>query len=269
MCGPWVAELVGSVWDAQTERIGELEPQVGCDSPPEAVHQMRVALRRQRSLLGLFAKLLTPETVELRLELGWLAAALGKVRDVDVLADRAESFYPGCAEIEVPLAMQRRAEVRELRVALSSSRRKALRALAPQAARDFPVALMASDRLRGLHRKLDQAVKRAPETGEWHQARIEGKRFRYGVEVMGCLFPEEARALAPALGRLQDLLGEHHDLAVFRAWLKGRGVDLEPVWDRAHAIESLLPAAYAEVRKPWRNLRGSADRLARKAWRQM
>src|SRR4029077_868377 len=56
---------------------------------PEAVHQARVATRKLRSHLRTFGPLLEPEWTEpLRSELGWLAMALGAVRDREVLLER-------------------------------------------------------------------------------------------------------------------------------------------------------------------------------------
>src|SRR3981189_1580876 len=65
------------------------DPLVRTSKDPEAVHQARVATRKLRSHLRTFGPLLEPEWTEpLRTELGWLAMALGAVRDREVLLDR-------------------------------------------------------------------------------------------------------------------------------------------------------------------------------------
>jgi CHAD domain-containing protein len=51
----------------------------------ESVHQMRIALRRLRTLLALFNNVL-PVPEKLRQELTWLSAQLGAARDWEVLA---------------------------------------------------------------------------------------------------------------------------------------------------------------------------------------
>jgi len=57
----------------------------------EAVHQARVALRRLRSGLLLFRKLLPqPETRQFQVRLRDLAAIFGEVRDLDVLRARPD-----------------------------------------------------------------------------------------------------------------------------------------------------------------------------------
>lgn len=51
----------------------------------ESLHQMRVGMRRLRSALGMFKKLITLDA-ELQTELDWLAGELGEARDWDVLS---------------------------------------------------------------------------------------------------------------------------------------------------------------------------------------
>jgi CHAD domain-containing protein len=62
---------------------------VRLDEDPEDVHQARVATRRLRSDLRTFRAYLPEDwSTEVRAELGWLAEALGRARDADVLFER-------------------------------------------------------------------------------------------------------------------------------------------------------------------------------------
>jgi CHAD domain-containing protein len=62
---------------------------VRLDEDPEDVHQARVATRRLRSDLRTFRVYLPEDwSTEVRAELGWLAEALGRARDADVLFER-------------------------------------------------------------------------------------------------------------------------------------------------------------------------------------
>ncbi len=64
---------------------------VRLDEDPEDVHQARVATRRLRSDLRTFRDFLPEEwTQETRAELGWVAEALGRARDADVLFERLQ-----------------------------------------------------------------------------------------------------------------------------------------------------------------------------------
>lgn len=55
---------------------------------PDAVHQMRTATRRMRSVLKAYRKLLDPPPNRLQAELKWLAGELAAARDAEVQAER-------------------------------------------------------------------------------------------------------------------------------------------------------------------------------------
>ena len=82
-------DVIRSVLAESVAAILRNDPLVRATKDPEAVHQARVATRRLRSHMRTFGPLLEPEwTDPLRSELGWLAMALGAVRDREVLLDR-------------------------------------------------------------------------------------------------------------------------------------------------------------------------------------
>src|SRR5216684_2702002 len=84
-----VAPLVERVLAEAVAAILRNDPLVRLGTDPEGVHQERVATRKLRSHLRTFGPLLEPEWSEpLRSELGWLALALGAVRDREVLLER-------------------------------------------------------------------------------------------------------------------------------------------------------------------------------------
>ncbi|MCG8433017.1 MAG: CHAD domain-containing protein, partial [Gammaproteobacteria bacterium] len=60
---------------------------------PEGVHQMRIAIRRERAALRVFRPLLPTESVaQFGGELRWLARALGSVRDADVYDENFHKY---------------------------------------------------------------------------------------------------------------------------------------------------------------------------------
>ena len=64
------------------------------DIDPEYVHDFRVATRRARFALKLFAGVLPDgRATDLRMELSWIAGLLGAVRDMDVLMARLETSF--------------------------------------------------------------------------------------------------------------------------------------------------------------------------------
>src|SRR3546814_12195228 len=72
----------------------------------EGVHQMRVALRRLRSALSLFAPALPAALTDpLIAELRWLNGPLGRKRDIDVFL--AETLVPLSAKLPDPKGLRR------------------------------------------------------------------------------------------------------------------------------------------------------------------
>jgi CHAD domain-containing protein len=102
-----VGQVVSASLASAVIRMIRHDPGVRLGDDPEHVHQARVGTRRLRSDLRTFRELLDGEwTGRMRAELGWLANALGDVRDADVLSERL------AAQIEtLPGADQRPASV--------------------------------------------------------------------------------------------------------------------------------------------------------------
>src|SRR5882762_6927349 len=81
-------EVVLAFLDAQAARLSVLDLAVRRHKP-DAVHQMRVTVRRLRSALQSFTPIVSKaETERLRAELKWLGGVLGAARDNEVLADQ-------------------------------------------------------------------------------------------------------------------------------------------------------------------------------------
>ncbi|WP_052355004.1 CHAD domain-containing protein [Arthrobacter sp. I3] len=77
----------------QVKELKQQDPMVRQDAH-DAVHKMRVATRRMRSVLATYRKLLDDaETVKtLRNELKWLAGLLGEARDAEVMHARLKEM---------------------------------------------------------------------------------------------------------------------------------------------------------------------------------
>jgi CHAD domain-containing protein len=200
----------------------------------DAVHDMRVATRRLRSTLRTFAPVLDPTLVGgLDGELKWLAEVLGKVRDLDVLADRLAAAVaelpvelvlgPVADRIRQRLAAQAARAREDLVAALDSDRVGQLIGSLATLVERGQAAEVTQARLRRLARK---AVRRAdgrlaaadehaagtPEREErLHDARKAYKRARYAVEVVAPEEGDPARRLVKRLTALQDVLGAHQD----------------------------------------------------------
>ncbi len=80
-----LADYIYPAIQKQYVSILTLEAQVLADDDVEAIHQMRVSLRRLRSQIQAFASILEIPTAMGDKQIGKIAKILGKVRDLDVL----------------------------------------------------------------------------------------------------------------------------------------------------------------------------------------
>ena len=209
---------------------------------PEAVHQMRVGLRRLRAAIGVFKPLLA-ERERIETELKWLAHEADAARDLDVFI--RDVFHPTALAAPSPelaplgrhlLAARGQAYDRVLKAVASS--RYALLMLETTAwietavLPDDPVAPFAAEALTRLHRQVEHRARDLvdldPEAR--HHLRIRAKRLRYAAEFFCDLFPARRRRTRylKALERLQDTLGELNDLAVARHRIPGEAALDDP-----------------------------------------
>ncbi|MFM8754659.1 MAG: CHAD domain-containing protein [Phenylobacterium sp.] len=221
--------LRGALLSALSETCARIQA-AGADPAPEAVHGLRVALRRLRSLLAVFRRRLQPsETTAVRRGLRDLARACAAARELDVL--RATADPAGVLFAELGTARQAAAArlVRTLEAA--PARRVLLDVLAlgeTGAWRDAegaaaPAAALAGDlarrwrRIRRMGRRFDDL-----DSAGRHDLRLRIKALRYALESLD--LPEWGRLrseLGPALRKAQDALGADNDAEAAHARLAG------------------------------------------------
>ncbi|MEV6343528.1 CYTH and CHAD domain-containing protein [Actinoplanes sp. NPDC051851] len=199
----------------------------------DAVHRMRVAVRRLRSTLKTYRRWF-PETArtEVDPELRWLARMLGGVRDPQVLTGKllAGVEFPEVAERIRAALEQRVHEGREqLGAALDADRYLDLLDRIDELVDDPGDA--PSDparRTRKILKKADARLDAAVASGvdeRLHEARKTYKQARYAVEVIAPAHGKPAKRLVKALTALQDGLGAHQDSAIARETLREIGSD--------------------------------------------
>ena len=243
---PSVADALQRALARSVDQILRHDPAVRIGTDPEDLHQLRVAVRRLRSDLRTFGRLLEPErTAHLRAELRWVADETSPLRDRDVLrswlvdhrAAVPEEDAAGVAALvdrcDAEIATHR---ARLLRVLGSSRYLRLVHDLtelleaptaessgkrAERAARDR-LDRQVAKRWAALAARVD-ALGEDPAPADLHQARIAAKRARAAVEAVEPLEGRRARHLARSLAELQDVLGAVHDAAVFEAWLRSAG----------------------------------------------
>ena len=202
---------------------------------PEALHQLRVGLRRLRAALSVFAPLLGQDAAPVIAELKWLAHETDAARDLDVFI--RDVFHPAALEARSPglAALGRhlltaRGQAYDRVLAAIAAPRYALLMLETTAwietaaLPDDPVAPFAVEALSRLHHQVKHRARDLTDLDAEarHHLRIRAKRLRYAAEFFADLFPARRRArYLKALERLQDTLGALNDLAVARDKIPG------------------------------------------------
>ena len=204
---------------------------------PEAVHQMRVGLRRLRAAVGVFKALLPAlERERIETELKWLARETDAARDLDVFI--RDVFHPTALAAPSPdLAplgrhlLTARGQAYDRVLAAIGSPRYALLMLETTAwvetaaLPDAPVAPFAVEALSRLHHQVEKRARDLTDLDAEarHHLRIRAKRLRYAAEFFADLFPARRRRkrYLKALERMQDSLGALNDLAVARDRIPG------------------------------------------------
>jgi CHAD domain-containing protein len=221
--------------------IGHHAGAVGGDE--DAVHDMRVAVRRIRSTLRTFRGLWDrAESEHVRAELDWLGGQLGSVRDRQVMSARlADAVHAEPAELVLGpvagrlaerFAADRRTALDELRAALGSDRYTGLLRRLDALVEGAParpvddrwIARRARRALRRADRRLDRALAHGPDDVALHEARKAYKRARYAVELCEPTAGKPATKLVARLRELQDTLGAYQDSVVTREVLRDQAL---------------------------------------------
>lgn len=190
---------------------------------PEAVHDLRVAIRRCRSVAAVMEEVdPDPAWPDMRRLGKKLFRQLGDLRDRQVLEEWTTQLGPESDAIRERLLADFAVQEKEFQEAAlkaadkfdEKSWRRLERKLRRRS-RLVPMDGLAADclaleRLEAV-KELHARALRAEKPEAWHALRIGVKRFRYTVE---SLLPSRYQDWAENLKRVQDLLGEVHDLDV-------------------------------------------------------
>ncbi len=207
-------------------------PAVLRDDDVDAVHDMRVAIRRLRSALDTFEDALPRRLAEPHVRaMRRLGRRLGRVRDADVhigalhdaLATAHPAEKPGLLFVLETLAARRRRDLSRFSSALSQVDRAGFELVL--GARNPTIRLIGPDlgdharktlckHLRRVIRRGDRTV-RSGDAEALHALRIAEKRLRYNLEFFAPLLATEADHALEMLTELQDCLGAIADADAF------------------------------------------------------
>lgn len=280
-----IAGLVGACWHHLLKNHAVAEK--GLD--PEGVHQMRVALRRLRTICALFRRDIPSSAFQaVSGEARWLMHQLGPAREWDVFADTTVARLAAAAPnvdlggLREAVERQRKSSYGALQIALADPRcSRFLLSLGHLVERrgwrneidsealavlSQPIPALASKILARLHRK---ALKRGAHfrrlnVNAQHDLRIDLKKLRYATEFFLPLYAAHAPAkrYARRLARLQAGLGRARDIASTRLLLDTIRQDEQPALHLAigavtgwQARDQLVVAK--TLRKRWRRFKST------------
>jgi len=274
------AEAFVLIVRSAAEQIAANRTAVLLTEDPAAAHQLRIGLRRLRSVLRAFRPLSdTPALHELEAHAATLARSVGELRDADVLIEHIYAPVagklkgdPGLPRLREALLAHRARARDRARQALCSRQWSLLQlylALFPRAVAEAeelagPVGKFARSALKRRWRKVSDSAARLDELSieERHEMRKALKMLRYTAEFFASLYPRrvterfvrELRSLQEVFGYLTDVaaaarLGAicHEACADSREAQRAAGYVLG--WHNAEAAR-----AWKGAQKGWRKL---------------
>ncbi|WP_400158408.1 CHAD domain-containing protein [Arthrobacter sp. BPSS-3] len=265
----------------------------------EDIHQMRVAVRRLRSVLGSCYPLFDGGAVDpLRDELRWLSGVLGAARDPGVVRDRLLEAAarepaalrwagdPAAGLIRTRLDAAAAAGLAAAADALTGIRYEQLLVAIDTFLAAPPLAPAAAAPARRVHRAVRRDSKRLVRTAAalaeanggaehdvaLHTVRKAAKRLRYSSELVHEAVPDgparrlkHARRTAKGARTIQQVLGLHQDSVMARAVLVELARESDPGAGAGSAVGFGLGRLHAaeDVRA------AAAERKFHKSWRKL
>ena len=241
----------------------------------EYVHQARVALRRLRTALRLFAEAL-PDGFADRWSNAWrdMAQELGNARNWDVfcseqlpLLDQDLGDHPELLALRC-FAVQRRLAAHDSARVCISSKTYSLNiisfceSLMNLKDSQDPIRSYATKALRRRHKRFIQGAQLAHtlDAEARHEVRLDLKKLRYTLDFFESLYPKKrVQTFSRALTGTQALLGHMNDLVTAEALMAEHNstlIDAPMAWakGRMSAYLDMLPSALKPIIKsdtPW------------------
>ncbi len=207
------------------EAIRAAAPRVLEDADDEAIHELRVAIRRLRTLLKMARKLYGRWHADVvRRAFADVMRATGDLRDEEVLEETLEGMSADPAF--VAWVQARKARERKLRrVVVARLERgdldrarvllKALLVFPVRPKKDVELARFARRVVDRAHRGVEAKRDVAPDDAlGLHELRIAYKELRYSIELLSEALPLDQRAMLEPATVFQKRLGELHDADV-------------------------------------------------------
>jgi CHAD domain-containing protein len=275
-----------SILEPRLEKVFAHAAGVRAGTDSEEVHDMRVASRRLRTAMGIFAPCFPRRRFqELRADVASLTQALGLVRDTEVLLEAVEPFRAAAAVDEIPglddllqSLQQQRANHRDslLDVLDATDRRRVHHRLAvlladssSRTAKHKSAVSLAQKARQLSARRIADLYGLAPflhdpaRKTELHELRKAAKHLRYSLEIFESCFGPSCAARIDDMKAIQDHIGKIHDCDVLIDLVKARltahayediellcsrAIAPEPLSDRLRQVRTSLTSLAGDVR---------------------
>ena len=212
----------------------ELANAVRQDASPEALHKLRVSLRRLRSLWWAFEPLLDKgENTRQRALYKYLANAAGKTRDWDILIELIARDERVAHEMTPTLQAARGGALETSRETLSNADVKHLLQDALSSANKelntarerVPLQKFVDKRVSASERSLKKRIKRASRAKRsnytaFHDVRKAGKKVRYLLEFFGPVLSGSHKRILKRLKQIQKRFGTLNDIVASEMLLR-------------------------------------------------
>jgi CHAD domain-containing protein len=234
---------------------------------PEALHDLRVSVRRTRSLQRELKRVFPPGDLKrFRKEFRWLQRVTGPTRDLDVYVlgfDEMTRGLPDLEHLRTVLEERRETARAAMEIGLRSERTHDLLAdwgsliegLPQFPIGDRPMAVRPIGDLaaKRIDRVYDQMVRMGRKIDDdsphaaLHDLRKKGKELRYLLEFFASLFPREVtKPMVHTLKALQDTLGRFQDREVQAELIASLADDAGALIERLHDDQIAARSEFSE-----------------------
>ncbi|MGE0282851.1 MAG: CHAD domain-containing protein [Rhizobiaceae bacterium] len=249
---------------------------------PEGPHQLRIGLRRLRTIFTIFAAVVRSDELErLDAETRWLARQVGELRDLDVvwhdiLGVEIERHPDevGLPPLSATISLEAAARRETLCATLVTPRTQALLLdlvnfvetrgwlastnLTQTMQLAMPVRGFAASAIEKRWRKVGKRGRQFKQLGieQRHELRKELKKLRYTIEFFASLF--EAKGMKRMIGRLkrlQTIFGALNDAQMARGIIERQGFAHAAEASTQRAVGWVLGASDARAEIAWRDAR--------------
>jgi inorganic triphosphatase YgiF len=251
-----------------------------------ALHQMRVALRRLRAAISLFSVVVGDDRVSaIKAELRWLAQEFGPARDLDTLLVEVikplrmqHASEPGLVSISNMFTRKRLKSYRHAQEVVQSARFRTLvldtaewveagpwstsQDALLRARRELPIEIYAAEQLSQRRKRIRRRSARINRLNpqQLHRLRIQVKKARYATEFFSGVFhgkksAKRCKEIRSSLMQLQNCLGRINDIVTHKAMFTdiiaspARGLTDEQNRRRAFAAGLIIGDQQAQVQK--------------------